>query len=96
MLLRINNSSISFNKRAAVYALLIFPFLQLDGLWTITGKAVRYGWGLLALALLCILIFGKALSVYLDNFNLCFLGYGAVILLSAYLNGSLSFGMIYE
>ena len=86
----------SFDKGAVVYALLIFPFLELDGLWTIIGKVVRYGWGLLALVLLCILVFGKCHSIYLDNFNLCFLGYGVVILFSAYLNGSLSFGMIYS
>lgn len=89
-------SDIKIDKNAIIYAFLIMPFLDLDGLWAMTGGEIRYAWGLLALGILCVRIFGTGQAIYLDNFNVFYMLYMFITLWSALLNGTLSFGMIYS
>ena len=68
MIVNIKKSDcILINKRVILMSILMLPFFELDGLWAITGKAIRYGWGLLGLLIFAYFIIGKQEKICLDK-----------------------------
>lgn len=84
------------NKTILMYIICLIPFLEIGAWWDLVGSRNHYTYALISVGVLAARWAARYRLVYIDRFMAMFLGYEAITIMSTFLQGKLSPGILYS